>query len=219
MEIRVGCTGWGYSAWKGTFYPKNLEERNWLKHYSSIFNVTEVNSSFYRPISTFMARKWNIETPDDFWFSLKFPKTITHDNRLDPEKSQKDLMNFFTGLYPLKKKIAVLLLQLPPSLKFDEAKPRLEKLSKSFPHYCRYAVEGRHESWFEKETLDYLADRKYCLVWGEVPMVDNHAFITTDFIYVRLIGDRALPDDVYDHTVRDQSNVIQKWTDKIECKG
>ena len=47
-------------------------------------------------------------------------------------------------------------------------------------------------------------------------MVENTAPVTTDFVYVRLIGDRELPDDVYDHTVRDQSKVIKKWVDRIK---
>ena len=126
------------------------------------------------------------------------------------------LTGFFSGLEPLKEKIDVLVLQLPPSLKFNEAKPRLEILLKHLPHYCRFAIEGRHESWFYDEAIDFLKQNNICLVWSEVPMVDNPAPITTNFIYVRLIGDRNLPEDVYDHKVRDKTDVIQKWADKIQ---
>ena len=52
-----------------------------------------------------MALKWNNDTPENFRFSLKFPQKITHDNRLDYEKSKEVLNEFFLGLEPLKEKI------------------------------------------------------------------------------------------------------------------
>jgi len=215
MELRVGCTGWGYKEWEGTFYPKTIKQKNWLIHYSSIFDITEVNSSFYHIIPKHMALKWNKETPENFRFSLKFPQKITHEYRLNYEKSREVLDKFFLGLEPLKQKIRVIVLQLPPSLMFDEAKSQIEILRDHLPHYCRYAIEGRHESWFFKESLKFLNENNYCLVWNEVPMVKNPAPVTTDFVYARIIGDRSLPQDVYDHKVRDQTNVLQKWADKF----
>lgn len=215
MDLQVGCTGWGYKEWEGTFYPKTVKQKDWLRHYSSIFNIVEVNSSFYHIIPKSMALKWNNETPDNFGFSLKFPQKITHENKLDYEKSKDILKEFFLGLEPLKGKIKILVLQLPPSLKFEDAKKNLDTLGKHFPHYCRYAIEGRHESWFDEDALNFLKTNKYCLVWSEVPMVDNPAPITTDFVYLRLIGDRNLPQDVYDHKVRDQTKVLEKWAGKI----
>lgn len=163
-----------------------------------------------------MAQKWDSETPEYFRFSLKFPQTITHENELEYEKSKDELTRFFSGLEPLKSKISVLALQLPPSLWFEKAKPRLEELSKHLAHYCRYAVEGRHESWFSGEAIKFLSEKKFSLVWSEVPMVKNPAPLTTDFVYIRLIGDRALPDDVYNHTVRDQGKVIESWARKLK---
>jgi len=215
MEIKIGCTGWGYKEWEGTFYPRSIKTKNWLAHYSSIFDITEVNSSFYHIIPKQMSSKWNIETPERFRFSLKFPQKITHENRLNYEKSKETLKEFFVGLEPLKQKIEILVLQLPPSLKFEEAKQQMTILRKHLPNYCRYAIEGRHESWFFKESLDFLRENNYCLVWNEVPMVKNPSPITTDFVYVRLIGDRNLPKDVYDHKVRDQTDVLEKWANKI----
>jgi len=216
MDIRVGCTGWAYSAWEGTFYPKTIKQKDWLSHYSSIFDVTEVNSSFYKIPTKQITAKWNNDTPDNFRFSLKFPKSITHESRLDYDKCKDDLTQFFTGLEPLKSKIITLLFQLPPSLSFYEAKPRLEVLKKHLPNYCRFSIEGRDESWFEDDSINYLKENRFCLVWSEIPMVKNPASITTDFAYLRIIGDRELANDVYDHVVRDQSNIIKKWADRIK---
>ena len=91
MDIRVGCTGWACSAWEGTFYPKTIKQKDWLSHYSSIFDVTEVNSSFYKIPTKQITAKWNNDTPDNFRFSLKFPKSITHESRLDYDKCKDDL--------------------------------------------------------------------------------------------------------------------------------
>ena len=215
MERKVGCTGWGYKEWEGTFYPKTVKQKDWLRHYSAIFDITEVNTSFYQIVPRNMATKWNADTPDSFRFSLKFPGKITHENKLDFESSKEILNAFFSGLESLKKKIQVLVLQLPPSLTFDFAKPRLEILGKHLPHYCRYAIEGRHNSWFSDDALKFFSENNYCLVWNEVPMVDNPAPITTDFVYARLIGDRNLLQDVYDHKVRDKTDIIVKWAKRF----
>jgi len=162
-----------------------------------------------------MALKWDNETPDDFVFALKFPREITHDHKLEYEKSKSVMNSFFSGLEPLKRKIKVLVLQLPPSLDFDTAKLRLEILLDHFPHYCRYAIEGRNESWFFSESIDFMKQNNLCLVWNEVPMVENPAPITTDFVYSRLIGDRNLPENAYDRKMRDQTPILQKWANRL----
>lgn len=216
MELKIGCTGWSYQAWQGPFYPKKLEKKNWLKFYSSIFDVTEINSTFYKIPTKWITKKWFHDTPKDFRFTLKFPRKITHDARLDFDKCHDDYHNFIQNLHPLKSKIAVLILQLPPSLTFDDVQLKLETLLKHLPSFYRYAIEGRNESWFCEETLDFLRNKKLCLVWNEVPMVDNPASITTDFVYLRMIGNRDIPDDTFGKVVRDQTAVLQKWASRVK---
>jgi uncharacterized protein YecE (DUF72 family) len=75
----IGCSGWSYSAWKGPFYPSNLDS-GWLKLYSSVFDFVEVDSSFYRIPNLFVVKNWSKQTPENFRFT--FPKVITHDKRL-----------------------------------------------------------------------------------------------------------------------------------------
>lgn len=215
MELKIGCTGWGYGEWEGTFYPKTVRQKDRLRHYSSIFDITEVNSSFYNAIPRQTASRWNLETPSSFRFSLKFPQKVTHDHRLDHDRSRQALAEFFSGLEPLKEKIEVLVMQLPPSLGFGEARPRLEELAGCLPQYCRIAIEGRDRSWFFSEALGFLREYGFCLVWNEVPMVENPAPVTADFVYARLIGDRTLPRDVYDRKVRDRTGVLEKWKNRL----
>ena len=66
MEIKIGCTGWSYKGWLRTFYPKNLKSSYWLKYYSRIFDITEINSTFYRIPDQSITKKWNDDTPDNF---------------------------------------------------------------------------------------------------------------------------------------------------------
>ena len=78
MEIKIGCTGWSYQGWSGNFYPKNLNSSEWLKYYSQIFSITEINSTFYKIPSQEIVRRWNEDTPEHFKFTAKFPSIITH---------------------------------------------------------------------------------------------------------------------------------------------
>ena len=96
MEIKIGCTGWSYQGWSGTFYPKNLKSSEWLKYYSQIFSITEINSTFYKIPSQEIVRRWNADTPRHFKFTAKFPSIITHEKRLD--KVNSEVFSFLTSL-------------------------------------------------------------------------------------------------------------------------
>ncbi|MFQ5999050.1 MAG: DUF72 domain-containing protein [Candidatus Bathyarchaeia archaeon] len=79
MKLRVGCGGWSYSNWVGPFYPTNTSSLDYLKLYSRVFDIVEIDSSFYRNPSPRQVSHWRNSTPDDFLFSAKLPKSITHD--------------------------------------------------------------------------------------------------------------------------------------------
>ena len=217
MQIKIGCTGWSYLGWSGTFYPKNMKSSDWLNYYSKIFNITEVNSTFYRIPDRSITERWNEDTPDDFRFTAKFPSVITHEKRLDNVNA--DVFSFLSALTPLYQKISALVLQLPPSLSFSEAKPKLDKLICSLPEDFKYPIEGRHESWFSDEALDYLKQNNLCLVWNEVAGVRNPMPITADYLYVRLIGDRSIPDSKFGKVSKDRRNLIKQWAQRIKSQN
>ena len=214
MDLKIGCTGWSYDGWSGTFYPKTLAKSNWLQYYSKIFPITEINSTYYRIPDQNITKKWNIDTPDSFRFTAKFPSIITHEKKLKNVKEQ--VFAFLSSFTPMHEKVLALVLQLPPSLTFEEAKPNLEELFSYLPPDFRYPIEGRHESWFTDESLDYLTEHNHCLVWNEVQGVSNPAKITSDYAYIRLIGDRSIPESEFGKISIDRTKLIQKWTDKIK---
>jgi uncharacterized protein YecE (DUF72 family) len=213
MDLKIGCTGWSYAGWLGTFYPANIKQSNQLKFYSSVFDITEVNSTFYRIPSQFVTRKWFSDTPKNFLFTAKFPKQITHDNCL---KNVKPLVkDFISSLVPLKNKIIALVLQLPPFLSFDDAKSHLIELLHYIPQNYKIPIEGRHESWFTDEARDFMVAHNLCLVWNEVQGVSNPCPITSDFLYLRLIGDREIKEHEFGRIVRDKKETIQRWATKL----
>ncbi len=214
MNIKVGCTGWSYQGWSGTFYPRNSKSQDWLRYYSQIFEITEINSTFYRIPSQEIVRRWNAHTPRHFRFTAKFPSIITHEKRL--EKVNSEVFSFLSSLIPIHEKVSALVLQLPPSLSFDEAKPRLEELFDILPDDFSYPIEGRHESWFSDDALTYLKQNKHCLVWNDVEGVNNPYPVTANYLYVRLIGDRSIPDSEFGKVRKQRKEGIINWAKKLK---
>ncbi len=120
------------------------------------------------------------------------------------------------SLSPIHEKISALVLQLPPSLTFEEAKPRLEELFELLPDDFLYPIEGRHESWFSDDAISYLKQHKHCLVWNEVAGVNNPMPITSDYLYVRLIGDRSIPDSEFGKIIKNKDGLISNWAKKLQ---
>jgi len=213
MNFKIGCTGWSYQGWSGTFYPKNLKSSQWLKYYSQLFEITEINSTFYRIPAQEIVKRWNIDTPQHFRFTAKFPSIITHEKRLDRVNSE--VFSFLASLSPIHDKISALVLQLPPSLSFEEAKPRLGDLFDMLPDDFLNTIEGRHESLFSQDAITYLKENKYCLVWNVVEGVNNPMPITSDYLYIRLIGDRSIPDSEFGKVAKNKSELINQWAKKF----
>jgi uncharacterized protein YecE (DUF72 family) len=181
-----------------------------LRYYSSIFDITEINSTFYRIPDKSITKKWHSETPPHFRFTAKLPRIITHENNL--QNASVYVEQFLESMKPLGSKLSFSIVQMPPSLSFADAKPGLEELKSFLPNYV---VEGRHKSWFSADALSYLSDNGICLVWNDVPGVENPFPITSDFVYVRIIGDRSIPDKDFGKVVRNRDGDLKTWADRL----
>jgi uncharacterized protein YecE (DUF72 family) len=126
-----------------------------LERYSQLFSATEINSSFHRPHRPATWERWRDCVPAGFRFSVKLPKTISHERKLIDCGALLD--DFLQQAEILRDKLAVLLLQLPPKLGFEPAVvgPFLTELSSRA--HAHIAVEPRHLSWFEDNPGDLLA--------------------------------------------------------------
>ena len=115
--IRIGTSGWSYEHWKRLFYPESLPKERWLQFYSSNFNTVEINSTFYRLPFENVVKGWHRKTPDDFVFSVKGTRQVTHRKRL--RKVEEDVERFMRRMEFLGEKLKIVLWQFPPSLKKD----------------------------------------------------------------------------------------------------
>jgi uncharacterized protein YecE (DUF72 family) len=191
LEYYLGCSGWSYDEWKGPFYyPADLDNKYWLSYYSQIFDFVEIDSTFYRMPSPDMINNWSKRTPDNFKFAVKFPKAITHDKRF--KDVAKDIEKFYDLMEPLYYKILVFLIQLTPSLQIAEGFDLIRNLQYTLELSFRYAIEVRHHSWFNEIFYNYLKERNYCLFWSQQDILVTSPILTSNFLYLRLIGDRSI---------------------------
>ena len=142
-SIFVGCAGWSIPAKQQAGFP---QAGTHLEKYASRLTASEINSSFYRAHKPETYARWASSVPSTFRFCVKVPKTITHERRL---ADARDLMDAFIGeTSALGRKLGCLLVQLPPSLAFDEPVAtrffaELRRLYKG-----AVALEPRHATWF-----------------------------------------------------------------------
>ena len=143
-RFHLGTMGWSYPHWVGNLYPAGTRSEGFLREYSRHFDTVEVDSSFYRIPSRGVVEVWRDETGEDFIFSAKFPKSITHEGVLGeaPEK----VAVFLKNMRALGGKLGPLLLQFPPGFGPDEM-GRLRDFLAGLPEGLRYAVEIRDRRW------------------------------------------------------------------------
>jgi uncharacterized protein YecE (DUF72 family) len=189
-NIRVGCSGWSYEDWVGPFYPKNSKPKDFLKLYSSVFDVVEIDSSFYRIPNQFMISQWKKNTPDDFIFCPKFPKKITHELKL--ENVTSTLSFFYKSLAGLGEKLGPLVVQLPPSFKYEKGMPVLADFVSQLKTGFKHAIEFRHESWFRNDVYELLGSKNISFCWSITQYVETPHKVTADFVYTRMVGERDI---------------------------
>jgi len=141
--VRIGCAGWSLPR---DSWPQFPDTGTHLQRYAKRFNAVEINSSFYRPHQPATYERWAAAVPAGFRFSVKLPKTITHEKRL--RDCAPLLRSFLAQACALGDRLGCLLVQLPPSLALDSrtASGFLETLRKQHPGPV--ALEPRHASWF-----------------------------------------------------------------------
>jgi uncharacterized protein YecE (DUF72 family) len=217
LQYYIGCSGWSYSAWQGPFYPAYMSDSSdWLRYYASVFDYVEIDSSFYRMPNFFTVKKWFKKTPEHFRFTAKFPKVITHDKRL--KNISKELEYFHKAMLPLKDKTLALLIQLPPSLKISEGIENMRQhlVPQLDSNNFRYAVEVRDRSWFQDLAYNFFADNNICMVWSQLAELRTPPITTTDFLYVRFIGDRSIDEKHFGKIQKDRVIEMKKWSNKLK---
>ncbi|MCU0072144.1 DUF72 domain-containing protein [Pseudomonas koreensis] len=235
--IHIGISGWRYAPWRGDFYPKGLAQKRELQFASRAVNSIEINGSFYALQRPERYAQWYAETPDDFVFSIKAPRFITHIRRL--RDIEKPLANFFaSGVLELKEKFGPVLWQFPPNFTFDPE--RFEAFLDQLPHDTqaaaelarqhdshlhghasmkaygkkplRHAVEIRNDSFIDPDFVRLLKRYNTALVIadtaGKWPYRED---LTSDFVYLRLHGAEELYASGYTRAA------LQRWAERIDA--
>lgn len=143
-EVRIGTAGWAIPKATDAGFPG---EGSHMARYARVLPCAEINSSFHRSHRTEVYARWAAQTPPGFRFSVKLPRTITHEQRLRGTRAL--LTRFMAEASGLGDRLGVLLVQLPPSLAFETRPVRtfFELLAGQFggPVVC----EPRHATWFD----------------------------------------------------------------------
>jgi len=237
-RARVGISGWRYPPWRGVFYPKGLPQRDELAFASRAVATIELNGSFYSLQRPEYFAQWHDQTPDDFVFSVKGSRFITHILRLRDVGTP--LANFLaSGIANLRGKLGPFLWQFPPNAAYDAAAldaflallPRDTHAATALARQhderlagraqvdfgerraLRHAVEVRHPSFVDPSFVRLLRRHRVALVvadtGGRWPEYDD---VTTDFVYVRLHGAKTLYASGYsDRTLRVWAARIDRW--------
>jgi uncharacterized protein YecE (DUF72 family) len=198
-RVFVGTSGYNYPEWRGTFYPEKFSTDKMLAYYAERFPTVEINYTFYRVPTEKLLAGWAAGTPEQFSFTLKAPRRITHDSKL---QRCEDLTHAFcrTSL-TLGPKLGILLFQLPPNFKKDAGV--LREFTEILPEGTRAAFEFRHPSWFDAEIFSVLRARNLALCVADSEKLSAPVEITADYAYFRL------RDEGY------QQADIERWADVL----
>lgn len=211
-SIHLGTSGWTYDHWKEVFYPDSVPKRQWFEYYCSQFQTVELNSSFYRIPTLKVVEGWNNRSPEDFRFAIKMSRLVTHERKL--KNCEHELEWFLSVFEPLKKKIAVFLIQLPPTLKFDP--DRIVHFSKLLPNDVPIVFEFRNTTWYCDETVSVLKNLGYSFCIHDMAGLATEKIVTSPVAYIRFHGFNSQYGGDYP-----DSNLLQwvKWIKAQAAKG
>jgi uncharacterized protein YecE (DUF72 family) len=232
--VRIGIAGWTYPPWRGVFYPEKLTQKLELTYAANAFRSIEINGTFYSLQKPSSFQRWAAETPDDFVFSLKGPRFLTHIRRL--KDAEEPLANFFaSGVLALGRKLGPVLWQLPPSFRFQPEV--IESFLELLPHNTteastlalkrdkrmdgrsmtdtdierplRHAMEIRNKSFAVPEFIEMLRKYRVALVCADTVEWPRIMDLTADFVYCRLHGSEKLYASGY------TDSALDEWTERI----
>ncbi|HEX8460485.1 MAG TPA: DUF72 domain-containing protein [Segetibacter sp.] len=191
--MRIGTSGIVVPGSKENF-PKEFQQKGRLNYYSSLFNTLEVNSTFQKipMLSTF--EKWSNDVGEDFRFTIKLWKEITHVKQLDINLNNID--NFFSAANHIGHKKGCLLIQFPGSIKAeysDKIEQILERIHQlDFENKWRKAVEFRSESWYTDSIFTLIKNYNTTMVLQDMPK-SNNLTLNQDlaFAYFRFHGPKG----------------------------
>ena len=203
----IGCSGFHYKHWRGTFYPEKLAVSKWFDYYNNRFKTLELNVTFYRFPQLSFLETWYKKSPDVFSFSVKAPRAITHYKQFN---DAKQLIDDFYGTIQegLKDKLGCVLFQTPPRMAYKEEK--LEQIIESLNPSFTNVLEFRNETWWTAEVYNKLSQNNITFCGMSHPSLPDNVVQNTKTVYFRFHGVPHLYRSKYD------IDVLEKIADEIE---
>jgi uncharacterized protein YecE (DUF72 family) len=222
LGLRIGTSAFTAAGWPGSFYPAELKPKDYLTYYATRFDTVEIDSTFYHPPSSSTVSGWAQKTPDGFLIAAKVPQVITHEKCL--LDCHADFANFINTMDLLGDRLGPLLLQFPYFNKdvfetADKFLARLEPFLKVLPKGYKFAIEIRNQMFLTVQFADLLREHNVALVlqdqsWMPLPSRMAFDYITADFTYVRLLGDRKAIEKqtkIWDKVIVNRSKELRSW--------
>lgn len=186
-RIRIGCSGWQYRHWRGSFYPPELPQTRWFAHYALHFDTVEINNTFYRLPDAATFEKWRERAPLHFLYSVKASRFLTHMKKLkDPHDP---LVRLFDRAQHLGPHLGPVLYQLPPHwpVDLDRLRNFLQDLRSVWPDRI-HAIEFRDPSWYDDRVLALLDRYQVTLCLHDMKGSASDRIAIGPFVYVRFHG-------------------------------
>ena len=186
VKISVGTAGFSYQDWIGPFYPKKLKKSQHLEYFSRFFNLVEINSTFYHYPTEKQIHSWIEKSDNDFLFTFKAPRIITHRKRLIECKDP--LLLFLHLIKPVKEamKLGAILFQTPPS--FPLNLEVLQGFLDDLPGDFRYAFEFRNRTFYDTRAYSLLSKKKVDFIYVSEQQGPPFEEVITGFKYFRMHG-------------------------------
>lgn len=216
-QIRVGFGGWVFPPWRGVLYPPGLPHAGELAYASRQVTAIEINGTFYRSQKPETFSRWYSETPENFIFSVKGPRFVTH--RRDLASADSSIERFFqSGVLELGDKLGPILWQFAPFLRFDETAfgAFLASLPRELDgRVLQHVVEVRHSSFQVPAFAAILRHHRIALAFVDDENYPHFEDITAEFIYARLRRSSIDEPTGYSASaLHDWTNRARDWTRK-----
>ena len=209
-QIRIGCSGWEYRHWRGSFYPPDLPLSRWLEHYASEFETVELNGTFYRLPEAATFERWRERAPRGFRYAVKASRYLTHVRRLrDPEEP---LERLWSRAALLGAHLGPMLYQLPP--RWRRNTERLDAFLAALPAWRRHAVEFRDASWHRGEVYRQLERHRVALCLHDMPDAGAPDEPVGPFVYVRFHGQGTYDGSYPPQTIGAWARRLVAWADE-----